>query len=413
MYDNVIAAIDIGTDSIKILVAEKRDDFLYFEVLGFVRVPCSGIIKGTIVNIDEVSKSIEKGVKELEKVYSEGIDSVYINIGGSQLSSTHSDGSIMISMANRKILEKDIERVLDSSIPFSIKNEKEILGIFPKEYMIDDQYSYDPLKSRGKKLKAKTLILTILNSHLEKVKGVVSQTNLHVEKIVPSFLADSAASLEEKQKEGGVALVNIGADNINLSIFKNNKLLYFTVLPFGSANITNDIAIKLSCKTSTAERIKKEIENLLELEKTNRKKIELTQGKNEWEENLVFSPKEIYNNVILVRAQEIFEQVNLKIEEAIKKELLPFGVVIVGGGAKLFNIVDIAKRKLNLNAEIGVPKLFNLIGEDPGAVTVCGLILTRYKDKNFKSQKLTVKGIGNNIKKNIKILISKIKNLKN
>ncbi len=412
MYDNTLAAIDIGTNSIKILVAEKREDFLHFEVLGFVKVPSSGLVKGAIVDADEVSKSIKNGLEELKKIYSEEISSVYVNIGGRSLFSTHSDGTIMVSMANKKILEKDIQRVLDASLPFSIKNEKEVLGIFPKEYTIDDEYSYNPLNMRGKKLRAKTLILTTPYPDLEKLKRSVSQSGLIVSKTVPSFLADAAAVLTEKQKEGGVVLINIGTDNINLSIFKNNKLLYFAVLPFGSANVTNDIVVKLNCKIQTAERIKKEIGKLLEVEKTEKKKIELVQGENEWEENLIFSPREIYSNVILPRIQEMLEQVNLKIGEVIKKELLPAGAVITGGGAKMLDIVDTAKKKLNLNVEIGTPKLFNLINEDPGVATVCGMVLIRYKDKNFENQKFTIKTIEGNVKKSFKTLVEKVKNLK-
>ncbi|MCD5425090.1 MAG: rod shape-determining protein, partial [Methanosarcinaceae archaeon] len=205
----------------------------------------------------------------------------------------------------------------------------------------------------------------------------------------------------------------IGANNIDLSIFKNNKLIYFSVLPFGSANITNDIAVKLNCGTKTAERIKREIESLLDVEKTNKKKVELTQGKNEWEENLIFSPKDIYNNVILARLQEMLEQVDLEIGKAIKKELLPAGAVIVGGGAKLFDIVNIAKKKLRLGVEIGLPKSFSLINENPGAVTVCGLALMKHQDKGQSGKFATsIKMIEGNIKKSLKGAIERIKNLK-
>ncbi len=412
MYDNILTAIDIGTDSVKILVAEKRDDFLHFEVLGFVQVPCFGVIKGVVVDVNEVTKSIKNGLEQLKKVYSEEINSVYINIGGKQLSVIHSDGTIMVSMANKNILKKDVERALDSTVPFSIKNEKEILGIFPKEYIVDDKEVYDLENIKGRKIKVKTIILTALTSNLEKLKRSVFQAGLKVDKVVPCFIADTAMVLDEKQKEKGVALVYIGASSSSVSIFKNNKLQNFTILPFGSSNITNDIAIKLNCKTKTAERIKKEIELLLETERTNKKKVELIQGKNEWEENLIFSPKEIYNNVILLRVDEILEEIKLEIDQTIKKELLPAGVIMVGGGVKLFDIINIAKKKIGLNAEIGLPKLFNLIGENSEMVTICGLNLIRYKEKNFQRGKISIKIIENNVKKTINNIIKKIKNLK-
>lgn len=411
MYNNILAAIDIGTDSIKILVAEKREDFLKFEVLGFITTPCSGVVRGEIVDIAEVSKSIENALKELKKVYSEDISSIYINIGGSQLSSIHSDSSIIISTANKKILEKDIKRALNSSIPSFIKETKEVISVIVKEYFVDDKKVYNLKNIKGKKLKTKTLIITSPLSNIKNIKRAVLQNGININKIIPSFLADSVI-LSNKQKEAGVSLVNIGAGNIDISIFKNNKLLSFNTLPFGSANITNDIAINLNCKISTAEEIKKKIKILLEEENTSKKKIQLIQGKDDWKENLLFSPNKIYNEVILPRIYEIFEQIDLKIKENIQKDLLPAGVVITGGGARFFNIIEIAKSKIELNVEIGLPHLFNLIGEYPEAVTVSGLILKKYKEKNFETGKVLLRTIENNIKKIIKKLIERIKNLK-
>ncbi len=412
MYDNILAAVDIGTDSVKILIAEKRDDFLHFEVLGFIKAPCSGVVKGVVIDADEVTKSIKNSLEKLKRVYSEEISSVYINIGGKQLFTTHSDGTIMVSMANKKILKKDIQRLLDSTVPFSIKNEKEIIGIFPKEYIVDDEKVYNPENIKGKKIKAKTIILTALAPNLDKLKRAVSQAGLKIDKIIPTFLADAFAALNEIQKEKGVVLINIGAKNIDLSIFKNNKLQNFVALPFGSANITDDIAVKLNCHLKTADRIKKEIETLLDIEKIDKKKVELIQGKNEWEENLIFSPKEIYNGVILARAQEMLEQIRLEIDKTIKRELLPAGVVVVGSGAKLFDFVNVAKKKIGLNVEIGLPQSFSLISENPGAVTVCGLVLMKYKDKSFQTGKFSIQIIEINIKKSIRGAIERIKNLK-
>jgi len=62
---------------------------------------------------------------------------------------------------------------------------------------------------------------------------------------------------------------------------------------------------------------------------------------------------------------------------------LPAGVVLVGGGAKLPGIVDLAKQELKLSAQIGIPDTaawdvpsgeLNLQIEDPEFACAAGLV---------------------------------------
>jgi cell division protein FtsA len=55
--------------------------------------------------------------------------------------------------------------------------------------------------------------------------------------------------------------------------------------------------------------------------------------------------------------------------------MLPAGVVLTGGGAKLSKIKDLAKDVLELNCIIGTPKNIAGLPDDPALATVAGLAL--------------------------------------
>ena len=61
-----------------------------------------------------------------------------------------------------------------------------------------------------------------------------------------------------------------------------------------------------------------------------------------------------------------------------RNRLLPAGVVIIGGGAKIPGFIDLVKRELKLPAQIGFPVEFNGLADkmdDPVFATAVGLVL--------------------------------------
>jgi cell division protein FtsA len=58
-----------------------------------------------------------------------------------------------------------------------------------------------------------------------------------------------------------------------------------------------------------------------------------------------------------------------------RQELLPGGVVITGGGAKIPKIKELVKNTLKLSCEIGTPKGIIGLQDDPALATVVGLAL--------------------------------------
>ena len=401
---NIITGVDIGTGSIKILVANKEPGEEKLQVVSQVRENSSGVRKGVVVDVEEVSNILQDSFSRIDEEVGLKISSVYINVDGSHLFSLFSRGTIAVSRADRKISEEDIQRVLQAAQTISLPSNKEIFDIFPKEFIIDGQSGIKTaLGLEGVRLEAEVLVLGGFSPYLKNLSQAVSDSGLQILAIIPSPIASARAVLTPRQKELGAAVLDIGAGTSGLAVFEEGDLIHFAILPIGSSNITNDIAIGLKVDVDVAERIKIEYGSRVKKGKgSSREKIEI-----EDLESVVFSRKAL-NEIVEARISEIYGEVQKELKKIAREKLLPAGIVLTGGGAKLPNIVELAKKELKLPCKIGKPQGFSDLEEDPSFSTVCGLVLEGADLIEEESQPALGgfgKGIGNKIKKAFKIFL--------
>ncbi|MBU3934818.1 cell division protein FtsA [Patescibacteria group bacterium] len=371
----IITGLDIGTSTIKVLVAQKKGKEL--EVLAQSQIPSFGVRKGAVVNIEEVEKNIQALLSEVEKLSNKRVNSVLINIGGSHLYVTPSDGIISVSRADQKISQEDIERVLQAARAVNIPSNEEILDVFPKEFIINDQKGIkEPLGLTGIRLEVRALLLCVFSPYFINLTQAVLNNKLQIDGIIPSPLAAAFAVLTPQQKEIGSALIDIGSATTSLAVFEEGELIHLAVFPIGSANITNDIAIGLRTEIGIAENIKKEHGSCI-LGRNKKEKISQARKKIEIFDKaspLVFS-KKLLIDIIEPRVSEIFDLINKELKKIGRQELLPGGIVLTGGGANLPRIKELARQELKLPCKIGIPNGVIGLEEDPSLATVCGLVL--------------------------------------
>ncbi len=368
----IITGLDIGTNTIKALVAEHRGE--NWEVLASAQIPSFGLRRGAVMNVEETAKNIQILLAGLEKDSGRSINSVFVNIGGSHLHVEPSDGLISVSRADHIISQEDIDRVLQATRAINIPLNEEILDVFPKEFIIDDQKGIkQPLNLVGVRLQTKVILLCYFQSYFTNLTQAVLNAKLQIDDIIPSPLAAARAVLTPQQKEIGVALIDIGAATTSLAVFEEGDLIHLAIFPLGSSNITNDITIGLKTDIAIAEDIKKQHGTCL-LGKadgaSSKKKIEIFDSAH----SLAFTKKNLAD-IIGPRVSEILDLMQKELKSIGRAELLPGGVVLTGGGAKLPKIKELVKQQLKLPCQIGIPKGIMGLEDDPGFATVVGLVL--------------------------------------
>jgi cell division protein FtsA len=98
----VIVGLDIGTTSIKVIVAESIQNQL--NVIGVGSERSQGLSRGVIVDIDKAAASIKSAVAHAEKKANVPINAVYAGIPANMLNIEKCDGIFAVgepSMASR------------------------------------------------------------------------------------------------------------------------------------------------------------------------------------------------------------------------------------------------------------------------------------------------------------------------
>ena len=393
-----LTGLDIGTNSIKGLVVLKKPEISELEVISKAEVPSFGVRRGVVFDVNTVSKKIKEVKKQLQEETGQPIDSVYVNIGGSHIFAVTSRGSVAVSRADQKISQEDIERAIQAAQAISLPPNKEIIEVFPKEFIVDDERGLkEVLGMKGTRLEVEILALCVFSPYLKNLTDSVSEAEVQILDIFPSPIASSQAVLTPQQKELGVAVVEIGSGTTGLAVYEEGELIHTAIFPIGSGHITNDIAIGFRTDTKIAEKIKKEFGTCFSVKSRRTEKLNLPH-----QPPLIFSHR-MLRKIIEARVGEIFGQVNKELKKISRQGLLPAGIVLTGGGAKLPGIVEFAKKELKLPVRIGFPQKFIGLKDDPALSTVCGLIL---EGLNSKTESGGIKeGIVSKIKRFFRIFI--------
>ncbi len=379
---DIIAGLDIGSTEIRLVVGQKNQNQEEdLQIIGAVSVPSAGINKGSVNSIEDVTSSISACLEKAERLVGVPITNVWVSINSPHIKCEKSRGVVAVGKSDGEISQDDVERAIEAARALSVPPNYEILHVIPIKYTIDNQEDIkDPIGMTGIRLEVETLIIQGLTTQINNLTKAIYRTGLEIEDLVLSPLAAAEAVISSKQKELGAAVVNIGASTTSLAVFEEGELLHTAVIPIGSEHITADIAIGLRCPINLAERIKVELGNAIPANFNKKDEIdisELAKEEDSPEEARKVSQKYIAQ-IIEARVEEIFEKVDEEFKKIDRSGMLPAGVFLIGGGAKLDGIVEVAKKQLRLPAALGVNRNISAVIDkvnDLEFLTALGLVV--------------------------------------
>lgn len=378
--EKIIVGLDVGTCNVRAVVAQARDEFKP-QILGVGKALSGGLRKGVVVDLEEVVKNVHEALQLAERISGLQIEEVFVGLGGSHISCRPSRGVIAVSRADGEISEEDKTRAISAASAISLTPNREILHVLPRRFTVDGQDAIkDPVGMSGVRLEVDALIIEGATPYIKNLIKCVREADVEEEGLLLSCLADSQAVLTKRQKELGVLLLDLGGGTTGLAVYEEGDILHCQILPVGGMHITNDIAIGLRTSIDTAEKIKLEYGSALP---ENVGKKEIVDLSHLGETDGQVSRLQVVE-IIEARVSEILDLVNKELKKIDRAGLLPAGVVLVGGGAKLPGLVELAKEKLKLPVQIGSPRgLEGIIDQidDPEFATACGLILSALSDE--------------------------------
>ncbi len=331
-----VLAIDIGSTKICAITAQINDDDSVL-ITGAGTTKAQGLKKGSITNIELASKSIKAAVSDAKRVSGSDVKSAVVTISGAYTKSLNSNG--IVNIPNKEISIKEIERVMHTSLyNANIPNEYEVLHALPFNFRVDDQdFIEDPLGMNASRLEVETHIITTQKSNLNNLKKAVRGAGVEVENIVLSGYASSIATLNEDEKELGVALIDMGGNTSNIVIHSGNAIRFNDFLGVGSNHVTSDLSMALHTPLSVADNVKLNYGSLL-VPSNDLIELPIIGDENTTHEVSL----EVVHNVIFARVEETLMILAQFIQESGLKDQLGAGVVLTGGFSKMEGIRDLA-----------------------------------------------------------------------
>ncbi len=356
--EKVLAGLDIGSTAIKMVLGtlipatKERQEVL--QIVGKVIVPAEGISKGVVTSIEDAVSSVSAVIEQTERLIGQPLSSVWVGMGGAHIRSEVSRGVVAVAKGSGDIQESDVERAIEAAQAVATPPNYEILHVIPHRFYIDGQEGIkNPVGFSGVRLEVEAHIIQGLSSQINNLVKVVHRTGLEVDDVVVSILATAESILTARQKDLGVVLVNIGGATTSVAVFEEGDIMHVAILPIGSDHITGDIAIGLRCALDTAEKVKLVAGTAQNKDINKREEVDMSSFDASEEARVA---KRYIADIIEARVEEIFEKVEEELKKIHRAGMLPAGVVLTGGGAKLPGLTEAAKKYLRLPAQLGYPQ---------------------------------------------------------
>lgn len=387
--DNLIVGLDIGTTKVCVVVGEVTHDGI--DIIGIGSHASRGLRKGVIVNIEATIDSIKRAVEEAELMAGCDILSVYAGISGNHIKGINSHS--IVSIKNKLITERDIDRVIDGASAVVMPMDREIIHVIPQEFIVDDQDGIkEPLGMAGTKFEANVHIVTAAVSCIQNVIKCANRCGLTVNDMVLSPLASSYAVLTEDEKELGVVGIDFGGGKTDVIIFVNGSVVYTACVPLGGNHITNDIAVGLRTPALEAEKIKQKYGCCLShlVGKDDTIDVPSVGGRRP----RILS-RQILAEIIEPRVEEIFALVKQEVVRSGYEENIASGVVLTGGVSAMEGAPEIAEQVFDFPVLRAVPKgIGGLVDVVKSPLYATGVGLVIYGHERRQEASLRVKGAG-------------------
>lgn len=319
----IYTAIDIGSDKIKFVTGE------YFggkvNILSSHEQKAKGIRKGLIVDPNLAINSIKDGIKEMHNMLGIEIKKVIVNVPDYNTKFMLVTGEVNIIDEDELITTDDINKVIKESVYAKLYEDYELITVVPLVFTIDGEETEKPVGRTGKKLGMKGIMISAPKKNIYSVLSVMEGAGLEVIDITISGLCDYAEVGNKNLDKKIGAIINLGHETTNVSVYNKGKLMNTETIQLGGLNIDKDLAYMFNINIFDAREIKEKFAS------SHKRFIALNdvyEVKNTAEEMIKLNQIEV-TEIVMDRLAEILKLANKQILLLTKQNISY--IVITGG----------------------------------------------------------------------------------
>ena len=384
MAEGKVVGLDIGTSMIRVAIGEIDPDTGNIRIAGTASRKSAGLRNGVIVNIEDAKNAIKETIDAAEQNAGTTVDSVITAIGGSQIESQNSRGTVPVSSANKstkEISRADVERVIECATAIKVPDDREKLHVIPQNYIVDGIGGItDPIHRMGTRLEAEVHIVTAAKTIIQNIRSCISRSDYILDGVMLKTLAQTQSVCHQDEMELGSILIDMGAGTTDVLLLIKGAPIGTFSIPVGGNLVTNDISVVAGISTAAAEEIKIKsgccwTENI-----TPENDLDVVLPGVGGRAPEVMKRSQL-TQIIQARVEQIFTLVKAALRKNIGDSIkeLSGNIILTGGGAMMDGVVDLAQKVFHTTSvRLGVPESLGGVEEDyrrPDFATVIGLVL--------------------------------------
>ena len=344
---DMITAIDIGTETIRCVIAEQTDTGV--DIIGVGKAMSTGLKRGVVVNIESTVSAIRGAVEAAELMAGREVVEAFCSISGTHIAGRNLSG--VVAVRNNEVRAEDVERVLRAARAVRINEGRECVHVLPVEFTVDDVHElHSPLGIAGVRLEARVHMITAAKTAMDNIITCCNREGIKVAGLVFSALAASDTILHSDEKELGVVLADIGAGTTDFVVWFNGGVIQTGVVNIGGKLVSDEIAVALRTPRAEAEQMKLKYGCAMSSMVDDDDTIEVPAvgGRKPQAKKRSFLAE-----VIEPSLEEIFTSIGEHIRRAGHEEFVSSGLVLTGGTSKMKGIVDLGEQILGVPVRLG------------------------------------------------------------
>ncbi len=341
----IIAGVDLGTSHVTCVIGFLSKSGI--ELVGVAQVPHKGIYKGRIVNMKETSEAIQHVCKESEVMANLQVSQLFLGIGG-DYHVFFSQGMSVIS--SQQVTIEDVNRAVETAKAVSLPTGHRLLHVLPKNFTVDQEGPFfNPLALSGLRLETDVLMISIPDASVQNVLQCLRYAGYSARGLVFQPLANTLSILSEDEKQSGVCMLDIGQDQTYFTVVAGLRIKHIGSLFMGGEDFTHDLMTKLRIPRDLAEQIKIKYGHLV-FQKEWDDKDDLIEECHDW--NIKVTLKEV-NEVLLTRAETLFQEVHHQLQSLQYLDELEGGLVLTGKGSYLKGLDEVGRSIMERSVKVG------------------------------------------------------------
>lgn len=337
----IYTGIDVGSDSIKIVTSEFLNDRFY--TLASVSVKSVGITRGIITDYDMALNSLNLAKKEIEKALGTSVNKAIITVPSNDRNLSVIEGSI--NLYNEFVTGEDVTAVLGEASVDKVEENEEIVSIIPILFSLDeDRLTPNPNGEKSSVLGVKALLAKAPKKQVYSFLKLFADANIEVVDVTFNCIGDYFEARDKETDNTFGALINIGHEKTDVSIFNKGILIKNSIINLGSKNIDKDISYVYGIDINAARELKEKFALASRRYADINETVEFMADD---EDKVTINQYEI-TEVVEARIVELLKLAKKEINSLTKRKISY--IIVTGGIAELMGFSYVVENILGINS---------------------------------------------------------------